>query len=161
MVVLDPLNTLVERCLRDLVEVSHVCQMDHEPIRIVTFDSVASIVGKECFNMIVSEVVERRHCVDSAPKVQIERQEKLVMDSQFVRRLQILSHDLGCAFDLRDQFLVSPYVCLDLRDDLRLQLLPVLRHPRPVWQILSWKLAQLLTLVPTPLNDLENVCVDR
>ena len=120
MVILDPFDTVIERCFRDLVEVSTVSQMHHEPERIVALDLVASVVRKECLDVIVAEVVERRHCVDPAPKVQIERQEELVMHRQFMRCLQILSHDLGCALHLSDQFLVSPDVCLDLRDDLRL-----------------------------------------
>ena len=120
MVILDPFDTIIERSFRDLVEVSTVSQMHHEPERIVALDLVASVVCEECLDVIISEVVERRHCVDPAPKVQIERQVELVMHRQFMRCLQILSHDFGCALHLSDQFLVPPDVCLDLRDDLRL-----------------------------------------
>ena len=133
MVVLHPLDTLIERSLRDLVEVSTVCQMHHEPERIVALNSVATVVREECLDVIVSEVVKRRHGIYAPSEIEIERQEKLVMDCQFMRCLQILSHDFRCALHLSDQFLVSPDVCLDLRDDLGLEILPVLRHPRPLW----------------------------
>ena len=87
MVVLHPLDTLVQRCLRYLSEVSDVCQMDHEPIRIVALDSVASVVGKECFDMIVAEIIKRWNTIYSTSKIEIHWQVELIVDRQFVGRL--------------------------------------------------------------------------
>ena len=87
MVILDPFDTIIERSLRDLVEVSTVSQMHHKPERIVALDLVASVVREKCFDMIVAEIIKTGDGIYSPSKIEIEGQEKLVMDSQFVSRL--------------------------------------------------------------------------